>query len=710
MPRRRRAVLGRPGRPGHRRLPPAPVPRPRGSTRLGMPGFAFSDGPRGVVVGNATCFPVTMARGATWDLDLEERIGEAIGRELRAVGRRPLRRRVRERAAPPGVGPGAGDLRRGSAPRRRAGRRAHPRRAAPRDGMREALRLQLDGERPLHGRHQVDEVALHEVYLPALPAHRRRGRGVRDERLQRGQRRVVRRRAAPLLTDVLRDEWGFEGFVISDWIFGLRDAGHVGARPASTSRCPYRMVRATAPRDALRAGEVDVGRHRRARRRTIVADAAALRRRPAATAARRVDVLGAAGAPGAGTRGRRQGRSCCCATSRSTARRCCPLDAGALRRVAVLGRLADERQPRRRRVERRVGTRLSSPLLDGLRAALPGAEVVHDDGADLDGAAASRPTPTSRSSSSATPTSTRASTSATAGTAHLRRAPSRRPTSPSVVGRLRGARSPTTRCRDAGPRPRQRRARASPPAATASSLRLHDDDEALIRAVAAANPRTVVAIVAGSAVLTEEWRDEVPARRAGLVRRAWRAATALADVLLGARRRHRPPAVLACPPTRPTCRRSTATPTRSPTTAGTASGTSPATGTSPPSRSASASRTRRGSSGPTTRRRRRRRRSSVRAQLRNTGDRDGADVVQVYAGRPADTPGRPAASWASPASRSPPGERRGRAAHAVVAARASGIADPRWVARPGHLRAHGRPPQRRPQRRRPRHRPSDPAT
>ena len=38
------------------------------------------------MVGNATCFPVTMARGATWDVDLEERIGEAIGRELRAVG------------------------------------------------------------------------------------------------------------------------------------------------------------------------------------------------------------------------------------------------------------------------------------------------------------------------------------------------------------------------------------------------------------------------------------------------------------------------------------------------------------------------------------------------------------------------------------------------------------------------------------------------
>src|SRR6202167_6074343 len=35
--------------------------------RLGTPGIAFSDGPRGAVIGDATCFPVTMARGATWD-------------------------------------------------------------------------------------------------------------------------------------------------------------------------------------------------------------------------------------------------------------------------------------------------------------------------------------------------------------------------------------------------------------------------------------------------------------------------------------------------------------------------------------------------------------------------------------------------------------------------------------------------------------------
>ena len=41
--------------------------------RVGFPGIRFSDGPRGAVVGNATAFPVPMARGATWDPDLEER-------------------------------------------------------------------------------------------------------------------------------------------------------------------------------------------------------------------------------------------------------------------------------------------------------------------------------------------------------------------------------------------------------------------------------------------------------------------------------------------------------------------------------------------------------------------------------------------------------------------------------------------------------------
>ena len=54
--------------------------------RLGIPNVRFVDGPRGVVAGSATCFPVSMARGATFDRELEEEIGRCIGAEIRAVG------------------------------------------------------------------------------------------------------------------------------------------------------------------------------------------------------------------------------------------------------------------------------------------------------------------------------------------------------------------------------------------------------------------------------------------------------------------------------------------------------------------------------------------------------------------------------------------------------------------------------------------------
>ena len=59
-----------------------------GCERFGLPPMKFVDGPRGVVCGNgqSTCFPVSMARGATFDPALEEEVGHAIGREVRAFG------------------------------------------------------------------------------------------------------------------------------------------------------------------------------------------------------------------------------------------------------------------------------------------------------------------------------------------------------------------------------------------------------------------------------------------------------------------------------------------------------------------------------------------------------------------------------------------------------------------------------------------------
>jgi len=56
-----------------------------------------------------------------------------------------------------------------------------------------------------------------------------------------------------LLTDILREEWGFEGFVISDWVFGGRDAapsltaGLEPARDLLIEACNFGYAKSCCP-------------------------------------------------------------------------------------------------------------------------------------------------------------------------------------------------------------------------------------------------------------------------------------------------------------------------------------------------------------------------------------------------------------------------------------------------------------------------------
>ena len=59
-----------------------------GIDRLGIPGLAMSDGPHGVRFGSlTTAFPVTIALTSTWDPKYMETVGSAYGREFRGAGR-----------------------------------------------------------------------------------------------------------------------------------------------------------------------------------------------------------------------------------------------------------------------------------------------------------------------------------------------------------------------------------------------------------------------------------------------------------------------------------------------------------------------------------------------------------------------------------------------------------------------------------------------
>ena len=209
--------------------------------RLGIPGFHFSDGPRGVVVGEATAFPVSMARGATFDPELEVRVGDAIGKELRAIGadlyggicvnllRHPAWGRAQETYGedPHHVGEMGASLTRG----------------AQRHVMATLKHFALNSmENARFGVDiKIDERALHEVYLPHFKRIVDEGvacvmtayNSVNGEWCSQNE---------VLLADILRREWGFAGFVISDWIFGVHD-GVKSLIAGLDVEMPYRMIR-----------------------------------------------------------------------------------------------------------------------------------------------------------------------------------------------------------------------------------------------------------------------------------------------------------------------------------------------------------------------------------------------------------------------------------------------------------------------------------
>ncbi len=224
--------------------------------RLGIPGIEFADGPRGCVLGDATAFPVSMARGAAFDPALEERIGEAIGAELRASGatftgavcmnllRHPAWGRAQETYGedPLHVGTMAAAL--------TAGLQRHVMACMKHFALNsmENARFTVDVS--------VDERALHEVYLP----HFRRVAAAGVASVMSAYNSVNGTWCGEhheLLTRILRDEWGWDGFVVSDFIFGLRDPVK-SVEAGLDIEMPFRQQRATTLPAAVAGGVLDI--------------------------------------------------------------------------------------------------------------------------------------------------------------------------------------------------------------------------------------------------------------------------------------------------------------------------------------------------------------------------------------------------------------------------------------------------------------------
>ncbi len=192
-----------------------------------LPPAELGDGPHGLrtevgvdmVWVPSTCFPTGSALGATWDSELVGRVAAAIGEEARALGVQLLLGPGINLKRTPAVRAELRVLRGGSGAGRRPGSRLHHRH--PGHGGRrlpEALRCQQPGDRAdARCRCEADERTLRELYLEGF----RRAIGAAGPwAVMCAYNRIGGIHASQhhwLLTEVLRDEWGYDGLMVSDW-------------------------------------------------------------------------------------------------------------------------------------------------------------------------------------------------------------------------------------------------------------------------------------------------------------------------------------------------------------------------------------------------------------------------------------------------------------------------------------------------------------
>jgi beta-glucosidase len=250
--------------------------------RVGIPSIMLTDGPHGVRkqreggdhLGLAdsvptTCFPPAVALGSSWDRELVGRVGVALGEEARAesvgvllgpginIKRSPLCGRNFEYfSEDPLVSGVMGSALVGGIQSQGVG--ASLKHFAANNQETDRLRISAD----------VDERPLREIYLRAFQ------RVVKEQQpwtVMCSYNRINGVYASEdpwLLTTVLRDEWGFDGLVVSDWgavndrVAGVA-AGLDLEMPSSGGRTDAELVA------AVRAGDLDEAHVTTAARRAI---------------------------------------------------------------------------------------------------------------------------------------------------------------------------------------------------------------------------------------------------------------------------------------------------------------------------------------------------------------------------------------------------------------------------------------------------------
>jgi beta-glucosidase len=479
--------------------------------RLGIPGVRFADGPRGVNMDGGTTFPVSMARGATFDPGLEERVGDVIGRELRAMGgnffggvcinllRHPAWGRAQETYGEDPILLGAF----GAA-------LVH---GVQKHVMACAKHYALNSME--NARHSVDVTIaprpLHEIYLRHFKRTVDEGvasimsayNSVNGEWC--GQNYV-------LLTKILKQQWSFQGFVMTDFMFGMRDSKKA-ALAGQDIEMPFDMIHKQHLKSLVERGEVPLER---------IDDAAlrVLRQQVRFAQGRdpREYSLDSVGSEAHRKLAREAAEKAIVLLKNDGA----VLPLKKVKKLAVIGKLAAVPNTGDSGSSNTRPPYVITPL-QGLQEALKGkAEIIYDDGSNP-----ARSAQVARDAEVAVVVAGYTSQdegefTSPDSTSELSKyfpppTPEEIPIAQSMMANMGATNSADS---------------TMPPGGDRSLLTLHPEEEALIQAVAAANPRTVVAMMGGSAIITENWRAQVPA-----ILMLWypgmEGGNAFADILLG---------------------------------------------------------------------------------------------------------------------------------------------------------------------------------
>jgi beta-glucosidase len=198
--------------------------------RLGIPALKMSDGPNGArgggsLVGGtkAACFPAGISLASTWNTDLVQRVGQALGQEARSKGahvllaptvnihRSPLNGRNFENYS--------------EDPYLSARMAVAYINGVQSEGVGTSVKHYICNDSEFERNtinSEVDERTLREIYLPPFEAAIREAKSwtiMASYNLVNG---VAASEHPYLLTEILRDEWGYDGLAVSDWFMSVK--------------------------------------------------------------------------------------------------------------------------------------------------------------------------------------------------------------------------------------------------------------------------------------------------------------------------------------------------------------------------------------------------------------------------------------------------------------------------------------------------------